>query len=310
MMKKIQSVAIVGTGLMGTGIAEVCALSGLITTAIRATGGDADVPRKKVLGSLDRAVTRGKLDPDARDRAVSLLTFSSDLAAAEHADLVIESAAENLSAKRSLFGSLESIVREDAILASNTSSLRLTSIADEMDHPERMLGLHFFSPAQVMKLVEVGPTTKTAPWALDAVHDFCLAIGKTPVVLQDEPGYIVNRLLVPYILHAIETLEARVASPEAIDTAMKLGCGHPMGPLALADLIGLDVVFAMARSLSQELNDFRFRAPSLLRRLVLSNQLGRKTKLGFYDYSGTDPVPNPAVFTFDTPSERPQAVGI
>lgn len=307
-MKKIQSVAIVGCGLMGTGIAEVCALSGLVTTAVRATRGDANVPRQKLISSFDRAVQKGKLDPDARDRAVSLLNFSSDLEAIEHADLVIESAVESLQTKQELFAKIEDIVAEDAILASNTSSLRLSSIAEEMSHPERMIGLHFFSPAQVMKLVEVAPTRETAPWVTSAVEAFCRRIGKTPVVLQDEPGYIVNRLLVPYILHAIETLEAGIASPEAIDTAMKLGCGHPMGPLALADLIGLDIVFAMARSLSQELSDSRFRAPSLLRRLVLTNQLGRKTQLGFYDYSGSEPSANPAVFTFDSPSMHSQAV--
>lgn len=307
-MKKIQSVAIVGCGLMGTGIAEVCALSGLVTTAIRASSGDADIPRQKVLASLDRAVQRGKLDPDARDRAASLLNFSSDLTAAEGADLVIESAVENLSAKRAIFERLEEIVSRDTILATNTSSLRLSSIAEGMQNPERMLGLHFFSPAQVMKLVEVAPIKETAPWALTQVLGFCEDIGKTPVVLNDEPGYVVNRLLVPYLLHAIETLESGIASPEAIDAAMKLGCGHPMGPLALADLIGLDVVFAMAKSLSQELNDLRFRAPSLLRRLVLSNQLGRKTKRGFYDYTGEEPFANPAVFTFDSKRIHPQAV--
>jgi 3-hydroxybutyryl-CoA dehydrogenase len=306
-MNEIQSVAIVGCGLMGTGIAEVCALSGFVTTAIRATGGDAAEPRKKVLASLDRAVQKGKLDPDARERAASLLSFTTDLGAAASADLVIESAAENLSAKRSLFADLEGIVGERAILASNTSSLRLTSIADGLAHPERVIGLHFFSPAQVMKLVEIGPTRKTLASVTDACRAFCTKIGKTPVELGDEPGYVVNRLLVPYMLHAIETLEAGVASPEAIDTAMKLGCGHPMGPLALADLIGLDVVFAMARSLSQELRDTRFRAPSLLRRLVLSNQLGRKTKRGFYDYAGSEPVPNPAIFAFETP--KPQVAG-
>lgn len=306
-MREIQSVAIVGCGLMGTGIAEVCALSGLVTTAIRATGGDAAEPRKKVLASLDRAVQKGKLDPDARDRAASLLTFTTDLAGAANADLVIESAAENLSAKRSLFSDLEAIVAEGAILASNTSSLRLTAIADGLAHAERVVGLHFFSPAQVMKLVEIAPTRKTLPWVTEACDAFAKRIGKTPVKLGDEPGYVVNRLLVPYMLHAIETLEAGVASPEAIDTAMKLGCGHPMGPLALADLIGLDVVFAMARSLSQELRDTRFRAPSLLRRLVLSNQLGRKTKRGFYDYAGAEPLPNPAIFAFEAP--KPQVAG-
>lgn len=300
-MNTIHSVAIVGCGLMGTGIAEVCARAGFITIAIRATSGDPSVPRYKVLQSLDRLVQKGKLDPDARDRAVSCLTFTADLEAAEHADLVIETAVESLSAKQSLFAQLERIVGENVILATNTSSLRLSSIAEKLKHPERMLGLHFFSPAQVMKLVEIGRTKQTAPWVVEAVTRFCNKLGKSPIVLGDEPGYVVNRLLVPYILHAIETLECRVASPEDIDAAMKLGCGHPMGPLALADLIGLDVVFAMARSLAQEHNDSRYHPPSLLRRLVLSNHLGRKTMRGFYDYSGETPVANPEIFAFDAP---------
>jgi len=258
--------------------------------------------KNRVLGSMDRAIKKGKLDPATRDKAVACLTFTADLKNAKGADLVIESAAENLAAKRSMFLDLERIVGDATILASNTSSLRLSAIAEGMHRPERMLGLHFFSPANIMKLVEVGPTQKTTTEVTDAVVAFVNRIGKTPVTLADEPGYVVNRLLVPYMLHAIETLEAKVATPDAIDTAMKLGCGHPIGPLALADNIGLDVVFAMARSLSQELSDPRFRAPSLLRRLVLSNQLGKKTKRGIYDYSGEIPVPNPAIFTFDGPT--------
>ena len=307
-MNKIHSVAIVGCGLMGTGLAEVCARAGFVTTAIRATAGDASVPRYKVLQSLERSVQKGKLDPDARDRAVSLLSFSADLEAAEHADLIIETAVESLSAKQALFARIEHVVGDDAILASNTSSLRLGAIAEKMKNPERMLGLHFFSPVQVMKLVEIGRTTLTAPWVIESAVRFCNKLGKSPIVLGDDPGYVVNRLLVPYILHAIETLECKVASPEDIDSAMKLGCGHPMGPLMLADLIGLDIVFAMARSLAQEHNDSRFHPPSLLRRLVLANQLGRKTMRGFYDYTGDQPVANPEVFAFDAPIAPSQVV--
>ena len=299
---EIRSVAVVGCGVMGTGIAEVCALAGFPTVAIKATGGDVSVPRGKVLASMDRLVKKGKLTQEARDAAAERLTFTTELAAAAGADLVIESAAETLGAKRDLFARLEGIVRAGAVIGTNTSSLRLTDIAAGMSHPERVVGLHFFSPAQVMKLVEVAPIPATRRELTDAAIAFCKAIGKEPVVLKDEPGYVVNRLLVPYMLHAIETLEAKVATPEAIDTAMKLGCGHPMGPLALADLIGLDVVFAMSRSLLQELGDTRFRAPALLRRLVHTGQLGRKTKRGLYDYSGEHPVPNPAVFEFDGPT--------
>ena len=183
-----------------------------------------------------------------------------------------------------------------AILASNTSSLRLRDLANVLKHPARFLALHFFNPVPAMKLVEVSSTQLTSPEHTATATAFCTQIDKTPVNIKDTPGYVVNRLLVPYMLHAIETLEHGVADPEAIDTAMKLGCGHPMGPLALADLIGLDVVFAMAKTMHTELRDTRYRAPSLLRRLVLAGHLGRKSARGIYDYTNADePMINPAI---------------
>ena len=163
--------------------------------------------------------------------------------------------------------------------------MRLTTLAEALEGTERFVGLHFFSPANVMKLVEIGPIAATSPDVVETMRSFCQHIGKVPVEVGDHPGYLVNRLLVPYILHAIETLEEGVAGPEAIDTAMKLGCAHPMGPLALADHIGLDVVFAMSKNLYAELGDPRYRCPTLLRRLVLAGSLGKKTGAGFYDYA-------------------------
>jgi 3-hydroxybutyryl-CoA dehydrogenase len=174
-------------------------------------------------------------------------------------------------------------------------------LSEGVTHPERFVGLHFFSPANIMKLVEVG-SLPGAGEATTAAKKFCEQIGKVPVELGDHPGYLVNRLLVPFILHAIETLEAGVATPEAIDTAMKLGCGHPLGPLALADLIGLDVVFAMSRSLQQELGDGRYRCPPLLRRLVMAGSLGKKSGVGFYRYDGDRVQANSAIFDFAAPS--------
>ena len=175
------------------------------------------------------------------------------------------------------------------MLASNTSSLPLAALADALRAPQRFVGLHFFSPVPAMKLVEVAATARTYPAAVERAQELARALGKTPVMVSDTSGYIVNRLLVPYLLDGISALESRVASADAIDMAMKLGCGHPMGPLALADAIGLDVVYAMAKTMHRELRDARYSPPALLRRLVLNNHLGKKTKLGIYDYS-TDPA--------------------
>jgi 3-hydroxybutyryl-CoA dehydrogenase len=302
-MTEIRSVAIIGCGLMGTGIAQACALAGLRTVAIKATPGDCKPAERRVLAAFDKAVEKGKLTPEARDQAADLLEFTTDLARVADADLVIESAAESVGAKQDLLARVERLMKPSAILGSNTSSLRLSTLAEVLQRPERFLGLHFFSPANVMKLVELGPTAATHGEVTRSVSAFCKRIGKLPVEVGDHPGYIVNRLLVPYMLHAIETLEAGVAGPEAIDTAMKLGCAHPMGPLALADMIGLDVVFAMAKSLYEEHRDPRFRCPSLLRRLVLAASLGKKSGAGFYLYDGAEPRPNPAVFEFEKPSQ-------
>lgn len=302
-MTELRTVAIIGCGLMGTGIAQACALSGVRAIAIKATGGDVSAVERRVRAALDKAVDKGKLTAEARDRAAELLEFSTDLARVAEADLVIESAAESVAAKQDLLERVEKLMKRDAVLASNTSSLRLSTLAEVLERRERFLGMHFFSPANVMKLVELGPTRDTRRDVTDAVSELCKRIGKVPVEVGDHPGYLVNRLLVPYMLHAIETLEAGVASPEAIDTAMKLGCGHPMGPLALADLIGLDVVFAMAKSLLDEHRDPRYRCPSLLRRLVLAGSLGKKTGAGFYLYDAESPRPNPVVFEFDQPSQ-------
>lgn len=305
-MTEIRTVAIIGCGLMGTGIAQACATAGVKTIAIKATPGDTAPAERRVRGALDKAVEKGKMTAEARDQAASLLEFTSDLGRVRDADLVIESAAESIPAKQDLLRRAEHLMKPEAILSSNTSSLRLSTLAEVLERPERFLGLHFFSPAQIMKLVELGPTRQTLAGVTQATQALCERIGKVPVTVGDHPGYIVNRLLVPYMLHAIETLEQGVAGPEAIDTAMKLGCGHPLGPLALADLIGLDVVFAMARSLYDEHRDTRFRCPSLLRRLVLAGSLGKKTGSGFYLYQGGETRPNPAVFEFDRPSSPGQ----
>jgi 3-hydroxybutyryl-CoA dehydrogenase len=223
------------------------------------------------------------------------MTFSADLDALNPCDLVIESTAETLASKKRILVEIEQAVAPSTIITTNTSSLPLQQLASVLRSPERFLGLHFFSPVPAMKLVEVARLGLTAQ---DVVAAACLLVerlGKTPILLGDEPGYIVNRLLVPYLCQAIDMLEQGVARAQDIDTAMKLGCGHPLGPLALSDLIGLDIVFAMAQTLSSELRDKRFKPPTLLRRLVLAGHLGKKAKLGLYDYRGAEPTENPEI---------------
>lgn len=291
----IHRVAVVGCGLMGRGIVEVCARAGLETTAIKATAGSVEPVREAIGRALDAQVKKGKLEPSARDAILGRVQFTSRLEAVDDADLVIESGIEAIVTKQQLLEVIEQLARPDAILVTNTSALPLTEINARLTWPERFLGLHFFSPAVQMKLCEVAPTPTTDPRVVERVMRFVEALDKTPVVVRDEPGYIVNRLLVPYLLLAMNALEEGVAGQEAIDTAMRLGCGHPVGPLALADLIGLDVVFAMAKSMGEAFNDGRYSVPSILRRLVLANHLGKKTGAGFYLYTGGTIQPDPSV---------------
>ena len=211
------------------------------------------------------------------------------------ADIVVESAVEDEAKKLALLVRIEKEMHPEAVLGTNTSSLRLETLAGAVERPGRFLGLHFFSPVPAMKLVEMGGIEATDEYAYKRAEDFCGQIGKTAVRIKASPGYIVNRLLVPYLLHGIATLETGIASAEGIDTAMKLGCGHPMGPLALRDLIGLDVVYAMAITMRRELDDPRYAVPATLEQLHTAGQLGRKSGIGIFDYSGDAPVLNPAI---------------
>jgi 3-hydroxybutyryl-CoA dehydrogenase len=299
----VEKIAVIGCGQMGLGIAESAASHGVQVVAVKLTPGDLEVPRRRIQKGLDRRVERGKLSAEARDQTLKNIRFTSELQAVADADIVIESCLEDLASKCEILSKVETHMREDAILASNTSSLRLRDLARVLARPRQFLALHFFNPVPAMKLVEVSGTSETAAEVCEQASAFCQQIDKTPVRIQDLPGYVVNRLLVPYMLHAIETLELGVASAEDIDTAMKLGCGHPMGPLALADLIGLDVVLAMAKTMHSELRDARYKSPSLLRRLVLAGHLGRKSGRGIYDYSNVEmPVVNPAVMVDSVPA--------
>lgn len=291
----VSKVAVVGTGMMGRGIVEVTATAGLAVKAVKATPGDLSGPRAKLEQSLDRRVKKGKIDQAKRDEILGRIEFTTDLDALDDAELVVESAIEDLDCKHTVLKAIEPKMNPEAVLGTNTSSLRLEKLAEVLERPERFVGLHFFSPVPAMKLVELASIDKTADFAMQRSNEYCTQIGKSAVQVKSSPGYVVNRLLVPYMLHGIETLESGIADAQSIDAAMQMGAGHPMGPLALADLIGLDVVSAMAETLHAELKDERYRMPALLQQLLEDKQLGRKTKLGLYDYSGDEPVLNPNI---------------
>jgi 3-hydroxybutyryl-CoA dehydrogenase len=285
----IRSLGVVGAGLMGTGIAEVAALAGLPTVLVRGTGGDPEPARTRVARSIERRVDRGQVTREDADAALGRLTVTADRDQLGGLDLVIESIVEDLDQKRALFRDLA--VRAGGVLASNTSTLRLRDLIGP-GYEDRLVGLHFFSPVPAMNLVEVAYLTGTRPDIATACQHLVERLGKTPVPVVDSAGFVVNRLLVPYLIGAIAAFGQGLAGQTEIDTAMKLGCGHPMGPLALCDLIGLDVVFAMSKLLHKEFGDHRYQPPPLLRRMVQDGQLGRKSKLGFYDYAENPPVPN------------------
>lgn len=291
----VATVAVIGCGMMGRGIMEVAAAAGLKVKGIKLTPGDLAEPRKKIQQSLERRVKRGKLSAEESAAILDRIELSSGLGAVVGADLVIESAVEDEATKLKLLREVEAKMHPEAVLGTNTSSLRLETLAAGLTRSERFLGLHFFSPVPAMDLVELGTISQTAEYAISKAEAFCGQIGKTAVRVQASPGYIVNRLLVPYLLHGIFTLESGIASADAIDTAMKLGCGHPMGPLALSDLIGLDIVRAMAETMHRELGDRRYEMPKTLLQLTDANQLGRKSGIGIFDYSGEAPKLNPAI---------------
>jgi 3-hydroxybutyryl-CoA dehydrogenase len=289
---EIRSVGVLGCGNMGLGIAQVSVQAGIPTVLTKATPGAVDGPRGKIDKALARDVEKGRLTDDARKKALDLLTVTDRLHDLADCDLVLESIIEDADTKRDVFGRLEEAVKETAIFATNTSTLCITELMASVRRSDRFIGLHFFNPATAMKLVEVGPTLKTAPIVLGAVIKLVEALGKNPVVVQDSTGFIVNRLLVPYLLDAIESLQRGLSTISDIDSAMQLGAGHPMGPLTLCDFIGLDIVFHMANNLHAEFRQPRFAPPPLLRRMMLAGMLGRKTGNGFYDYSARPARPN------------------
>jgi len=288
---EIRSVGVLGAGQMGLGIAQAAARAGYDTLMAKATGGALDAQRTKVEKQLQKDLERGKLTAADHGALLERLRWTTHLHDLADVDLVIESIVEELPAKLDHFGRLDEIVKNDAIFATNTSTLTVTELAASTSRPERFLGLHFFNPVHAMKLVEVAPGLKTSPDAVATCVAFAKKLGKVPVVVADSTGYIVNRLLVPYMVDAIGCLERGLGAIADIDAAMQNGANHPMGPLALADFIGLDIVFHMASLLHEEYREARFAPPALLRRMVLAGYLGRKSGSGFYDYVQTPAAP-------------------
>jgi 3-hydroxybutyryl-CoA dehydrogenase len=277
-------VGVVGSGIMASGVAEVCANAGAKVVVRSRSAATGDALLAGLERSLAREVAKGKRAPDkakALRERVGATTLLEDLA---DCDLVIESIVEEMSVKRELFDELDRIVRPDAVLATNTSTLSVIELAMETSRPERVCGMHFFNPAPVMSLVEVVRPLCASDETIDAVVDFARACGKDPVVVKDQAGFVVNALLFPYLNDAVRMLEQDVATMEGIDTAMKGGCGFPMGPFALLDLIGLDTAVAILDALHAEFGEARFAARPTLRRMVSLGHLGRKSGAGFYDY--------------------------
>ncbi len=282
---KIQKVGVLGSGLMGSGIAEVCARAGYPTVVREVNEELLEKGMGRIRGSLDKAVEKGKLEAAQRDEAAARLSGTVDLAAFEDCDLVVEAIVENPEEKRQTFAALDTAVKPEAIFASNTSSLTITQLAMSTKRPDRFVGLHFFNPVPVMKLVEVVRTLATSDDTFQSAFAFVKTLGKEPVTARDNSGFIVNRLLVPYILDAIRAYEEGVGSLEDIDKAMQLGCGYPMGPFALLDFVGLDTTYYIANIMFEEYREKRFAPPPLLKQMVLAGRLGRKSGRGFYDYS-------------------------
>jgi 3-hydroxybutyryl-CoA dehydrogenase len=281
---KINKVGVLGAGLMGSGIAEVCAKAGYPTIVREVSD---DLVKKgvgRVESSLAKAVERGKLAAADRDAARSRLTATTRVDELAGCDLVIEAVVENLEAKKELFAELDRICGDSAIFCSNTSSLTITELAAATRRPDRFAGLHFFNPVPVMKLVEVVRTIATSDDTVETLLEFARSLGKEPVLAKDNSGFIVNRLLVPYLLDAVRALEEGVGSREDIDRGMELGCGHPMGPLKLLDFVGLDTTYAIAEIMFAEYREKRFAPPPLLKRMVLAGRYGRKSGRGFYEY--------------------------
>jgi len=294
-MAEIKRVGVCGCGLMGSGIAQIAATAGCEVVILEAVQAALDRGMSGIKKSLDKFVEKGKSGDGKpftaadRDAALARITTTTSIGDLKACDLVIEAVVENMAVKKELFAALDALLAPHAIICSNTSSLCVIEMAAATKRPAQVAGLHFFNPVPLMKLVEVVKTIVTSQATIDVLYAFAAKVGKTAVLAQDTPGFIVNRLLVPYLLYAIRVFEAGLASREDIDEGMKLGCGHPMGPLTLLDFVGLDTTYFIAEIMFDEFKDSMMAPPPLLKRMVLAGYLGRKSGRGFYDYAGAGP---------------------
>jgi 3-hydroxybutyryl-CoA dehydrogenase len=294
---EIKKVGVLGCGLMGSGIAEVAAMAGFGVTVLEVEQKFLDKGFAGIEKSLakfaERPPEKGGITAQQKDQIRARLKGTTNKQDLADCEIVIEAIIENVEDKKRMYASLDGIVKKDAIFASNTSSISITELLTSTKRPERFIGLHFFNPVPLMKLVEVVRTIATAPEVYDAAYEFAKKLGKTPVRTSDKTGFIVNRLLVPYLLDAIRAYEEGVGSIDDIDNAMKLGCGYPMGPFTLLDFVGLDTTYYITHVMYDEFKERRFASPPLLKRLVMAGWYGRKTGKGFYDYSDlNNPKPN------------------
>ena len=288
-MSEIKIVGVLGCGLMGSGIAQVAAQAGYQTIVREVSDALNEKGKSGITRSLDKFVEKGKLTAADRDATLARLRFTTKVADLKPCDVIVEAVTEDLSAKNTLWKELDGLCGPDAIFASNTSSLTIAAMAGATTRPDRFAGLHFFNPVPLMKLVEVVRTVTTSKTTFDRAMAFARSLGKEPIAAKDNSGFVVNLLLVPYLLGAIRALEHGVASVEDIDKGMTLGCAHPMGPLTLLDFVGLDTTFKIAEIMFDEYREAQYAPPPLLKRMVLSGMYGKKAGRGFYDYSTNPP---------------------
>ena len=284
-MAEIRKVGVCGAGLMGNGIAQTAASAGFDVVLMEVADEPLQRGMKTIAKSLDKFVEKQKLSQEERDAAYGRIKATTSVADLKDCDLVIEAIVENVDIKTSLFQQLDDLLAPHAIICTNTSSLCVIELAAKTKRPNRVAGLHFFNPVPIMKLVEVVKTIATTQDVIDALFTFATKLGKEPILAKDTTGFVVNRLLVPYLLYAIKVYEEGLASKEDIDKGMKLGCGYPMGPLELLDFVGLDTTYYIAQIMFDEFKDPMMAAPPLLKRMVLAGHYGRKSGKGFYDYA-------------------------
>ena len=289
---EIKKVGVLGCGLMGSGIAQVCATAGFEVAVLEVEQKYLDKGFTGIEKSLakfaERPVEKGGITPQQKDEIRARLKGTTSKADLADCDIVIEAIIENVEEKKKMYAAIDSVVKKGAIFASNTSSISVTELLTAVKRPERFIGLHFFNPVPLMKLVEVVKTIATSPEVYDAAYEFAKKLGKVPVRTSDKTGFIVNRLLVPYLLDAIRAYEEGVGSIEDIDSAMKLGCGYPMGPFTLLDFVGLDTTYYITHVMYDEFKERRFASPPLLKRMVMAGWYGRKSGRGFYDYANPE----------------------